>query len=136
MTYSETVKLKMKSQSFSNITNQVEDIVRRSGVENGICTVFGIGSTSAVLINEDEPMLLQDLKNSLEKFVPEREIYQHSENAHSHIKSTFIGNSQTVPIKEGKLLLGTWQEVIAANFDVDSREREFVVTVVGEQLIK
>jgi secondary thiamine-phosphate synthase enzyme len=131
MAHSETIKLKMRSQSFSNITNQVEEIVRKSEVEDGICTVFGIGSTSAVLLNEDEPMLLQDLKNSLEKVAPEREIYQHTENAHSHIKSAFMGNSKTIPIKEGKLLLGTWQEIIVANFDVDNREREIVVTVVG-----
>jgi len=132
MVYSEIIKLKMRSQSFSNITNQVEEAVRKSEVEDGICTIFSMGSTSAVLINEDEPMLLQDMENSLEKVAPEREIYQHAENAHSHIKSAFMGNSQTIPVKEGKLLLGTWQEIIIANFDVDNREREIVVTVVGE----
>jgi secondary thiamine-phosphate synthase enzyme len=132
MVYSETIKLKMKSQSFSNITNQVEEIVRKSEVEDGICTVFSKGSTSAVLINEDEPMLLQDLKNSLEKIASEREIYQHTENAYSHIRSAFVGNSQSVPVKEGKLLLGTWQEIMVANFDVNNREREIIVTVIGE----
>ena len=132
MVYSEIIKLKMKSKSFSDITNQVEEIIRSSEIKNGICTVFAVGSTSAVLINEDEPMLLQDLKNSLEKVAPEDEIYHHSENANSHIKSAFMGNSQTIPIKEGKILLGTWQSVMIANFDVDEREREVVVTLIGE----
>jgi len=91
MVYSETIKLKMKSQNFSNITNQVDEIVRKSEIEDGICTIFSKGSTSAVLINEDEPMLLQDLKNSLGKVASEREIYQHAENAFSHIRSAFVG---------------------------------------------
>jgi secondary thiamine-phosphate synthase enzyme len=77
-------------------------------------------------------MLLQDIKNSLEKVASEREIYEHAENAHSHIRSAFVGNSQTIPIKDGELDLGAWQEVIVANFDVDDREREIIVTVVGE----
>lgn len=132
MVYSETIKIKMKSQSFSDITNKIEEIVRNSEIQNGICAVFAVGSTSAILINEDEPMLLQDLKNSLEKVAPENEIYHHSENANSHIKSVFIGNSQTIPIKKGKILLGTWQSIMVANFDVDEREREIVVTLIGE----
>lgn len=132
MVYSEIIKLKMKSQSFSDVTNKIEEIVRNSEIQNGICTIFAVGSTSAILINEDEPMLIQDIKDSLEKVAPENEIYHHSENANSHIKSVFIGNSQTIPIKEGKILLGTWQSVMIANFDVDEREREVVVTVIGE----
>jgi secondary thiamine-phosphate synthase enzyme len=132
MVYSETIKLKMKSQSFSDITNEVEEIVRNSEIQNGICTIFAVGSTSAILINEDDPMLIQDIKDSLEKVAPENEIYHHSENANSHIKSVFIGNSQTIPIKEGKILLGTWQSIMIANFDVDEREREIAVTLIGE----
>ena len=132
MTYSETIKLRIKSQAFSDITSNVEDIVRDSEVQNGLCSIFSMGSTSAVILNENEPMLLQDLKNSLEKVAPRNEMYQHAENAHSHIKSSFIGSSQTVPVKDGKLVLGTWQNIMIANFDVDEREREVVVTVVGE----
>ena len=132
MVYSETIKLRIKSQNFSEITSKVEDIVRNSEIKDGVCTVFAMGSTSAVLINENELMLLQDLKNFLEKITPKNEIYHHSENAPSHIRSAFMGNSQTIPIKEGKLILGTWQNIMVANFDVEDREREIVVTVLGE----
>lgn len=132
MVYTETIKMKIKSQGFFNITDKVESIVKKSKIENGICTIFAVGSTSAVIINENEPMLLEDLKDSLENISPEEKIYHHSENAFSHIRSTFLGNSQTIPIKDEKLVIGTWQEIMVANFDTDDREREVVVTVVGK----
>lgn len=132
MVYTETIKIKIKPQSFSNITGEVEEIVRDSEIENGICTIFAVGATSAVLINENEPMLIQDLKDSLEKIAPEEKLYHHSENAFSHIRSIFTGNSQTIPIKDGKIILGTWQEIMVANFDTEDREREVVVTVIGD----
>jgi secondary thiamine-phosphate synthase enzyme len=132
MIYTETIKLKIKSQGFSDITSKLEDIVKKSKIKNGICTIFAVGSTSAVLTNENEPMLIQDLKDSLEKIASEEGIYHHAENAYSHIRSAFIGNSQTIPIKDGNVILGTWQSIMVANFDVDDREREVIVTIAGE----
>jgi len=132
MVYTETIKIKVKSQGFSVITGKVEDIVKKSEIENGLCTIFAVGATSAVIINECEPMFLQDLRDSLEKIAPEEKIYHHSENAFSHIRSTLIGNSQTIPIKNGELVLGNWQGVMVANFDTAEREREVVITVIGE----
>lgn len=132
MTYTDTIKVKVKSQKFSNITGKVESIIRKSEVKNGICVLFSVGATSGLLINEDDPMLLEDLRNSLEKIAPEGHIYQHAVNARSHIRSSMIGNSQTVPVKDGKMVLGTWQEIMVANFDTGEREREVVVSVVGE----
>jgi len=132
MVYSETIKVKIKSQSFSDITGKVEDIVRDSEIEDGVCVIISTGSTSAVLINENEPMLIEDLKDSLEKVAPKDEIYHHSENAYSHIRSSIIGNSKIVPIKNGNLNLGEWQEIMVFNFDTEEREREVVVTVVGD----
>jgi len=132
MSYSETIKLKIKSQEFVEITDKVEKIVKTSEIQNGICTIFSAGGTSSVLINENEPMIIQDLKDSLEKIAPEEKIYHHAENAYSHIRASFIGSSQTVPVKDSKVVLGTWQSIMIVNFDVDDREREVVVTVVGE----
>jgi len=132
MAYSETIKLKIKSQDFVDITDKIEEIVKRSEIQNGICTIFSVGGTSSVIINENEPMLIQDLKDSLEKVAPEEEIYHHAENAFSHVKSAFLGGSQTIPIKAGKVVLGTWQNIMVINFDVDDREREVVVTIVGD----
>jgi secondary thiamine-phosphate synthase enzyme len=132
MNYSETIKLKIKSQEFFEITDKVESIIKKSKIQNGICSIFAIGSTSAVLINENEPMIIQDFKDSLEAVASEEKLYHHAENAHSHIRAAFLGNSQTIPIKDGKIILGTWQSIMIVNFDVDNREREVVVTVIGD----
>jgi secondary thiamine-phosphate synthase enzyme len=132
MVYTETIKLRMLSQGVSDITGNVESAVKKSDIQDGICTVFAVGSTSAILINENEPMLINDLKKALDKSAPEEDIYQHVENAHSHIKSSLIGNSQTIPIREGELTLGEWQSVMVANFDVDQMEREVIIVVMGD----
>jgi secondary thiamine-phosphate synthase enzyme len=132
MNYSETIKLKIKSQEFFEITDKVESIIKKSKIQNGICSIFAIGSTSAVLINENEPMIIQDFKDSLEAVASEEKLYHHAENAHSHIRAAFLGNSQNIPIKDGKIILGTWQSIMIVNFDIDNREREVVVTVIGD----
>jgi len=132
MNYTGTIKLKIKSQEISDITDGIEDIVKESGIQNGICNVFVVGSTSAIIINENEPMLVQDLKDSLEKVAPSKEIYHHVENAYSHLRAMYMGSSQTIPVKDGRIVLGTWQSINIANFDVDDREREIVVMIVGD----
>jgi secondary thiamine-phosphate synthase enzyme len=110
MNYTDTIKVKVESQEFSNITSEVEDIVKKSKVRNGICVLFSVGATSAMIINEDEPMLLEDIRNTMERVASEEQIYHHADNAHSHIRSVIIGNSQSVPVKDGKMVLGSWQE--------------------------
>jgi secondary thiamine-phosphate synthase enzyme len=132
MIYTDRIKVRVKSQEFFNITGKVEDIVRKSKVKNGVCVLFAVGATSGLLINEDEPMLLEDLRKSMEKIAGENQIYQHAENAYSHIRSSITGNSQSIPVKDGEMVLGTWQEIMVANFDTREREREVVVTVVGD----
>jgi secondary thiamine-phosphate synthase enzyme len=132
MAYSETIKLKIKSQEFCDITGKVEDIVKEADVEDGICNVFISGSTGSVIINENEPMLLEDFRRTLEKVSSSKELYQHIENAYSHIRSMLTGSSQSIPIKDGKLVLGRWQKIMIANFDAEIREREIIITVVGD----
>jgi secondary thiamine-phosphate synthase enzyme len=132
MNYSETIKLKIKSQEFFDITDEVETIIKKSEIQNGICNIFAVGSTSSILINENEPMIIQDIKDSLESIAPQEKFYHHAENAFSHIKAAFLGSSQTIPIKDGEAVLGTWQSIMIVNFDIDYREREIVVTVIGD----
>ena len=132
MIYTETIKLKVKSQGFSNITGKVEDIVRKSKIKNGICVLFAVGATGGIIVNEDEPMLLEDLRNSLEKVSGKDEIYHHAANAYSHIRSSLLGNSQTIPVKDSGLTLGTWQDIMVANLDTRERGREVVVTGIGD----
>ncbi len=132
MAYSETIKVKIKSQDFHDITGEVENILRESEIDDGICNIFAVGATGAILINENEPMLLEDFRRTLEKVSSSKELYQHIENAYSHIRSMLIGNSQSIPVKDGKLMLGTWQNIMVVNFDTRDRNREVIVTVVGD----
>ena len=132
MAYSETIKVKLKSQDFHDITGKVEDIIRKSEIEDGVCNVFAVGATGAIVVNENEPMLLEDFKRTLEKISSSKEFYQHMENAYSHIRSILVGNSHSIPVKDGKLILGTWQNIMVVNFDTGTREREVIVTVIGD----
>ena len=132
MVYTETIKVKVESQEFVDITSKVEDIVRNSKIKNGLCNIFAVGATAGLMINENEPMLIEDLKKVLEKIASSKGFYHHAANAHSHIKSIIVGNSQTLPVKNGKLVLGTWQQIMVFNFDISDRKREVAVTVIGE----
>ena len=100
MAYSETIKLKMKSQEFYDITEKVKDVLKKSDVDDGICNVFAVGSTASVVINENEPMLLEDFRRTLEKVSSSKELYQHIENAYSHIRSMLIGSNQSIPVND------------------------------------
>ena len=120
-----------------NITDDVGRLVAESGVEDGIATVFIPGSTGAITTIEFEPGLVQDLKDLFEKLVPKDHYYHHEErwhdeNGHSHVRAGLLGPSVSVPIRDGRLTLGTWQQIVFMDFDVRSREREVIVQVVGE----
>lgn len=132
MIYTETFRVRIGSQKFSDITGKIEDILNKSKIKNGMCLVFSMGSTSGILLNENEPMLIKDIQNTLEEVSSQKKIYNHSENAFSHIRSSLFGNNQTIPVKNGELIRGHWQDILLFNFDTRPREREVVVTVIGE----
>jgi secondary thiamine-phosphate synthase enzyme len=120
-----------------NLTEQIAQIVGASRVSTGVANIFNVGSTGAVGTIEFEPGLEQDLPAILDKlFPPSREYGQekawHDGNGHSHLQATMLRPSLTVPIKEGKLVLGTWQQVFHLECDVKPRPRNIVVTVMGE----
>jgi len=115
-----------------DITDRVQQVVRESGIESGICHVFVPHTTAGVFINENaDPDALSDILNRLERIVPWEDGYRHAEgNAAAHIKSTLVGTSQTVPVRDGRLALGRWQGIYFADFD-GPRERHFQVTVLA-----
>jgi secondary thiamine-phosphate synthase enzyme len=120
-----------------DLTGEVQDIVKRSGCKTGIATVFVVGSTGAVGTIEFEPGLQRDLPEVLDRLFPPSREYGHEQawhdgNGHSHLQATLLGPSLTVPIGEGKLLLGTWQQIFHLECDVRPRTRTFVVTVLGD----
>jgi secondary thiamine-phosphate synthase enzyme len=117
---------------FTDLTRQVEEIVRKSGVKNGLVHVFAPHATGILILTEHEPSLLTDLKGVLEKLIPKRGPYRHPSNAHSHLRSVFLCPDRTLPVVDGRVALGTWQSLIFVETDVHPRRRTVTVQVIGE----
>jgi secondary thiamine-phosphate synthase enzyme len=120
-----------------DLTEQVTAVVAASGVRTGMVNVFNVGSTAAVGTIEFEPGLQHDLPTLLDRLIPPSRSYGHEQawhdgNGHSHLQATWLGPSLTVPIANGQLVLGTWQQIFHLECDVRGRERTLVVTVVGD----
>jgi secondary thiamine-phosphate synthase enzyme len=121
-----------KRADMVDVTDQVQHVVKESGVEAGLCQVYVPHTTAGVFINENaDPDVMEDFIKTLDRLVPWKSDYQHAEgNAAAHIKSTLIGTAQTVPVRNGKLALGRWQGIYFAEFD-GPRERQLQVTILG-----
>jgi secondary thiamine-phosphate synthase enzyme len=120
-----------------NITGKVSELIRSSKIKNGIVTVFVPGSTASVSTIEFEPNLVSDFKAAIERLVPSDVKYKHTEtwgddNGKSHCRATLMGPGITIPFRDGKLLLGTWQNLVIIDFDVPARTREVVLQIMGE----
>jgi secondary thiamine-phosphate synthase enzyme len=120
-----------------DITDQVATAVTSSGVKAGIVIVFNVGSTAAVGTIEFEPGLQGYMPAILDKLIPPSRNYGHENawhdgNGHSHLQATLLGPSPAVPIADGKLVLGTWQQIFHLGCDVRGRQRTIVVTVIGQ----
>ena len=121
-----------------DLTERIQESLSQGNVRNGAVTVFVIGSTAALTTTEFEPGLVEcDLKAALERIAPEDASYRHEltwndDNGHSHVRASLIGPSLTVPLVDGRLTLGQWQEIVLLDFDTRARRRELVVQVVGE----
>jgi len=120
-----------------DLTDQVANAVAESGVQTGIANVFNVGSTAEIGTIEFEPGLRSDMPAILNKLIPPSRNYGHEQawhdgNGHSHLQATLLGPSLTVPIADGRLVLGTWQQIFHLECDVRGRQRTVVVTVIGE----
>ncbi len=116
-----------------DITYKVQKIVADSGVEDGICVVFTLHTTCGLTINENaDPDVKKDLLLGFSKISPKYPEYRHFEgNSHAHIKSSLMGVSLTIPIEEGRLVLGRWQGIYLAEFDGPRMGREVIVKVIS-----
>lgn len=138
MTHQDEISLHTRGHGdMHDLTHQVAKIVAASGVKTGIVNVFNIGSTAAVGTIEFEPGLKRDLPELLNRLIPPSREYGHEQawhdgNGHSHLQSTLLGPSLTVPVSGGKPVLGTWQQIFFLECDVRSRNRTVVVTVIGD----
>ena len=117
-----------------DLTEGVENVIRAAGVESGVVTVFVPGSTAAVTTMEFEPGGVHDLRAALERLVPREGDYEHNRlnhdtNSHAHIRAAIVGPSESVPIEDGRLATGTWQQLVLVDFDDRPRRRTVSVTV-------
>jgi secondary thiamine-phosphate synthase enzyme len=120
-----------------DVTRRVADVVRETELSNGTVTVFTPSSTSALTTIEYEPGALADLERLLDEIIPTDRDYRHNlrwgdGNGHSHVRAALMGPSITIPVVDGHLALGTWQQLIFIDFDNRSRSRRLVVQVMGE----
>ncbi|MCG2588912.1 secondary thiamine-phosphate synthase enzyme YjbQ [Rhodohalobacter sulfatireducens] len=135
-----TKDLHLKTKGFSdihNITPKVDATVKETGFNDGFCHIHVVGSTASISTMEFEPALVKDIKEKLEDFASQNMKSHHSEtwgddNGFSHIRATFMGPGITVPIRDGKCILGTWQQIVVLDHDNQSRKRHVIVQVVGK----
>jgi secondary thiamine-phosphate synthase enzyme len=135
---SETIQIhSAREGDIIDITAQLSNVVKESKIKNGIVTVFASGSTAAITTIEYERGLIHDFPEMLSRIVPKNIEYKHDNtwhdgNGHSHIRSSLIGPSITIPIIHSKLTLGTWQQVVLLEMDTRSRNRTVILQIMGE----
>ena len=120
-----------------DITQQVSGAVSASRIQAGIVNISGVGSTLGITTLEFEPGCASDLKRALEKIAPSNTDYAHNarwgdENGYAHLRSALMGTAKSFPVAQGRVLIGTWQQIVLCDFDDRPRDRQVVVTVVGE----
>jgi secondary thiamine-phosphate synthase enzyme len=138
MTYQKRIEIETTGhRDVHDLTEEVAEIVAASGVRVGTAHVFNVGSTGALGTIEFEPGLKADLPEILDRLIPPSRSYGHERtwhdgNGHSHLQATLLGPSLTVPVSDGRPVLGTWQQVIHLECDIKPRRRQIVVTVNGQ----
>lgn len=138
MTHQDSIELRTRRHGeMHDITGPVCRIVGQSGIRQGLCHIFNIGSTAAVGTVEFEPGLEGDLPELLDRLAPPSTSYGHEQawhdgNGHSHLQASLMGPGLTVPVEDGRPALGTWQQIFHLECDIKPRSRRIVVTVQGE----
>ena len=135
-----THKISEKTAGFCDIidlTAKIKKHIEQVNIRRGLVSVFVAGSTAGLTTIEHEPGLVQDLKELMEKLIPSNRRYHHDDrwgddNGFSHLRASLFGPSVSIPVENGRPLLGTWQQVILMDFDNRPREREILVQIVGE----
>lgn len=133
-------KISLSTKGFNemiDITDKVDSIIEKSKINDGIVTVFVPGSTGGLTTIEYESGLLSDFPDMMEKLIPYKAYYEHNAtwgdaNGASHLRASLIGPSLTIPFKNKKMILGTWQQIIFVDFDTHGRNRNIIVQIIGE----
>ena len=136
MIYIKELKLSTRGElDIINITDKVDDIVKESNIRNGLCIIFTKSSTSAITTIEFESGLVEDFRRFMERVIPKNIEYEHEKkwhdgNGHSHIRASSLKPDLCIPVVNGSLTLGTWQQIVFVEFDIRARER----SIIGEIL--
>ena len=137
--YTDIISLSTKGfGDTQDITASVAAILEASAIQNGLITVMCQGSTGTITTIEFEPGVIEDLKEALEKIAPAGKTYQHDKawgdgNGFSHVRAALMKPSLTIPLVQGKMTLGTWQQIVFIDFDNRPRRRKIVVQIMGER---
>ena len=115
-----------------DLTRKVHEVVKKSGIKNGLVHVFAPHATGVLILTEHEPSLDQDVKDFLENLVPKHGRYRHPSNAHAHLRSMLLPPDRTLPIIDGEALFGTWQSLVFVETDVYPRQRTIIMQAIGE----
>lgn len=125
-------------QDMSDISAEVQTVISRSKIKTGICHIFNVGSTGVIGAIEFEPGLKKDFPEIMRSLVPPNLLYSHEQtwhdgNGHSHLQASILGPEITVPVENGRLLTGNWQQIFHYEADIKPRRREIVITIIGEE---
>lgn len=136
--YNSKIRIATKGENdIVDITDDIQGKVSKSELKEGICNIFVAGSTGTISTIEYEPGLKYDVPRALDKIAPKNQEYKHHEtwhddNGRSHVKATLMGASLTLPFQNGKIIHGTWQQIVFIELDTRSRNRDLIVQLVGE----
>ncbi len=136
--YSDVLNIETKGESdIIDITENIQKSINKSNIRNGIICVFIPGSTGSITTIEYEPGLKEDFPKALNRIAPKNIDYEHhntwhDDNGRSHIKASLMGPSLNLPVSDGKLIHGSWQQLVFIEFDTQPRKRKIVVKIVGE----
>jgi secondary thiamine-phosphate synthase enzyme len=135
--FTDAIEAKLKiGPDMCDITPKLDNIIRESGIQTGNLSATVVGSTGSITTIEFEPGVVEDLKRAITALAPPGLEYEHEKawhdgNGHSHVQAALLGPSIALPVRKGKLGLGTWQQVVAVNHDNRPRKRTIEVTIIG-----
>ena len=118
---------------FIDLSNKMQEEVTLSGIQNGLIHVFAPHATGVLILTENDPALLEDIRVMLEHLAPRGGNYKHPSNAHSHLRSVLLPPDKTLPIVNGQVTFGTWQSLLFVETDVYPRKRTILIQIIGEQ---
>src|SRR4030042_1800703 len=118
---------------FVDLTDEVREIVAKSGIRNCLVHIFAPNATGILILTENDPALLVDIKNFLKETVPKHKEYQHPSNAHAHLRSMLLPPDKTLPVVDEHIEFGTWQSLFFVETDVYPRKRTVIIQVLGER---